>query len=106
MTLIIYDVIKGVDALNMAFSLVLSALLEQMWSRGKDSNLLYKITLGAEGFLVLLGGMVFIAYSILKEIQPQNQLFSIAFGVNLIYIIGSTITVILGFWSRTLKEEK
>lgn len=97
------DTIKEVDTLNMMFSLVLSALLEQIWSHDGDKGGLYNITLGFEGLLTILGGMLFMAYSIIEILQPANILLERAFWINLGYIIASTIVVILGFVSRSLK---
>lgn len=102
---ILHDTIKEVDALNMMFSLVLSALLEQIWSRAANGGKLYNITLGVEGVLTVLGGMLFVAYSIVKITDPVNQLLKFSFELNLGYIIISTITVLLGFLSRARYEK-
>lgn len=99
------DTIKEVDTLNMMFSLVLSALLEQIWSKPTNSGNLYNVTLGVEGVLTILGGMLFMAYSIVKITDPTNQLLQYSFNLNIVYIIASTVVVLLGFLSRTRYEK-
>ena len=96
------DTIKEVDALNMMFSLVLSALLEQIWSKEADKSWLYSITLGIEGILTLIGAMLFMAYSIIKITDPQKKKLQKSFELNVGYIIVSVSIVILGFLSRSL----
>lgn len=103
---IIYDTIKEIDTLNMMFSLVLSALLEQIWSKTKeDKSGLYNFTLGMEGLLTIMGGMLFVAYSIIRIINPNNRLLQLSFELNVGYIICSTIVVLLGFFSRAIYEK-
>lgn len=99
------DTIKEVDTLNMMFSLVLSALLEQIWSKDVNKGKLYSFTLGVEGVLTVIGAMLFIAYSIAKVVAPQNDLLEISFELNLGYIIASMIVVLLGFVSRSLIQK-
>lgn len=101
---IIYDTIKEVDTLNMMFSLVLSALLEQMWSKNGKGGL-YKITLATEGGLTIAGGMLFMAYSIVEITDMDNQLKQMSFEINMGYIIISIIVVLLGFFSRAIREK-
>lgn len=101
---IICDTIKEVDALNMMFSLVLSALLEQIWSKNGRGGL-YSFTLGVEGVLTIVGGMLFMAYSIIRIISPDNQLLQLSFEINIGYIIVSIIVVLLGFFSRAIHEK-
>lgn len=103
---IMHDTIKGEDTLNMMFSLVLSALLEQIWSKNKNNgNGLYSFTLCVEGILTIIGGMLFVAYSIMQIVNPCNRLLQWSFWLNVIYIICSTIFVLLGFLSRAIREE-
>ena len=99
---IIYDTIQEVDTINMMFSLVLSALFEQIWSK-KGSSWLYNITLGAEMAMAFIGCMLFLTYSII-QIFPDNQLVMMAFEVNIGYIIMSTVVILLGFYSRAIYE--
>ena len=101
---IVRDTIREVDALNMMFSLVLSALLEQIWSKEASKSWLHSLTLGLEGVLTIVGGMLFVAYSILKITDPQNQLILYNFELNVGYIVASTIVVLLGFYSRAIHE--
>lgn len=102
---IIHDTIQDIDALNVMFSLVLSALLEQIWSKEDGAGLLYNITLGAEGILTLVGAMLFIAYSIVEITSPENRLLTLSFEINVGYIIASAVGVILGFGSRAMVEK-
>lgn len=88
----------------MMFSLVLSALLEQIWSKN-GKGWLYSFTLGVEGVLTLMGGMLFMAYSITRIITLDNLLLSMSFELNAGYIIASTIVVLLGFLSRAIDEK-
>ena len=69
---IIYETIRGVDTINMMFSLVLSALFEQIWSK-KGSHWLYNITLGAEMAMAFIGCMLFLAYSIIEKNRFWTQ---------------------------------
>lgn len=101
---IIHDTIKEVDTLNMMFSLVLSALLEQIWSKNSQGGL-YNFTLGAEGGLTVIGGMLFIAYSIVEQTDADNVLMQLSFELNVGYIIISIIVVLLGFFSRAIHEK-
>ena len=105
-TNVIKDTIKEVDTINMTFSLVLSALLEQIWSKNGNKGKLYNFTLGVEGFLTIIGGMLYVAYSIVKTTAPDNELLKKAYEFNIAYIIVSIIVVILGFFSRALSEKK
>ena len=102
---IVRSTIGEVDTLSMMFSLVLSALLEQIWSRGVNKGKLYGFTLGVEGVFVILGGMLFTAYSIVKITNPENQLLRFSFELNVGYIVASTIVVVLGFLSRAIHEK-
>lgn len=102
---IIHDAIQGVDALNMMFSLVLSALLEQIWSKKDSSGLLYNITLGVESILTITGAMLFIAYSIVEITSPENILLVQSFKINVGYIVASVAVVVLGFLSRAMVEK-
>ena len=101
---IIQDTIKEVDTLNMMFSLVLSALLEQIWSKNSQ-GWLYNFTLGAEGGLTVIGGMLFMAYSIVEQTDADNGLMQLSFELNVGYIIISVIVVLLGFFSRAIYEK-
>lgn len=100
---VIFETIREVNTLNMMFSLVLSAFLEQMWSKNGKSGL-YSFTLGVEGGLTIIGGMLFVAYSIVEEDQG-NQLMQLSFGLNMGYIMISIIVVLLGFISRAIREK-
>ncbi len=99
---LIFDTIKTIDMLNMSFSLVLSAMLEQIWSKESTRNSFYKIMLGCEVFLTILGGMLYVAYSI---VDSKNQLLQQSFQINLGYVIASSIVVTLGFLSRSLVKK-
>lgn len=101
---ILRDTIKEVDTLNMMFSLVLSALLEQIWSKNGKSGL-YNFTLGVEGGLTIVGAMLFMAYSIVEITDKDNQLKQVAFELNVGYIIISIIVVLLSFLSRAISEK-
>lgn len=100
---IINNTIKKVDTLNMMFSLVLSALLEQIWSKNSRGGL-YSFTLGMEGLLTIIGGMLFVAYSIVEILNPKHDLLRSSFTLNIIYIIISTIVVLMGFFSRAISK--
>lgn len=101
---ILRDTIKNVDTLNMMFSLVLSALLEQMWSK-REGGSLYGAALYAEVGLTVIGGMLFMAYSIVEITDKGNQIRQLSFELNVGYIVFSTIVVLLGFVSRALREK-
>lgn len=101
---IIRDTIKEVDTLNMMFSLVLSALLEQIWSKNGKGGL-YSFTLGVEGGLTIIGGMLFMAYSIVEKTDADNLLLQLSFELNVGYIIISIIVVLLCFVSRAIREK-
>lgn len=101
---IVQDTIREVDTLNMMFFLVLSALLEQIWSKNSQGGL-YNFTLGAEGGLTIVGGMLFIAYSIVEQTDANNVLMQLSFELNVGYIIISIIVVLLGFFSRAIHEK-
>ncbi len=101
---IMYDTIREVDTLNMMFSLVLSAFLEQMWSKNSKGGL-YSFTLGVEGALTVVGGMLFMAYSIVEKTDVNNQLIKLSFELNVGYIITSIIVILLGFFSRAIHEK-
>lgn len=98
---LIGNTIKTIDMLNMSFSLVLSAMLEQIWNKESTKNSFYKIMLGCEVLLTVLGGMLYVAYSI---VDSKNQLLQQSFGINLGYVIASSIVVALGFLSRSLRR--
>lgn len=98
-TALISDTIKTIDMLNMSFSLVLSAMLEQIWSRESSKKSFYKIMLGCEICLTVLGGMLYVAYSI---VDKNNPLLQSSFDINLGYVIASSVVVALGFLSRSL----
>lgn len=103
---IVQDTIKSVDTINMMFSLVLSAFLEQIWSKTKDNgNWLYSFTLGMEGFLTIIGGMLFVSYSITKMTDNDNQLLQVSFGVNVGYVVFSILVVLAGFYSRAIRKK-
>lgn len=99
---IIGDTIKTIDMLNMSFSLILSAMLEQIWSKESTRNSFYKIMLGCEVCLTILGGMLYVAYSI---VDLNSQLLQKSFEINLGYVIASSIVVALGFLSRSLVKK-
>lgn len=99
---IIYDTIKDTNTLNIVFSLVLSALLEQIWSKNGKTGL-YDFTLGFEGVLAIIGGMLFMAYSIVQTLTLTNKLLQLSFYFNVGYIIISTIVVLMGFFSRSIR---
>ena len=98
----IRDTIKTVDMLNMSFSLVLSAMLEQIWSKESTRNQLHRTMLGFEVFLTIIGGMLYVSYSI---VSVGNQLLQKSFELNLGYAIASSVIVALGFLSRSLDKK-
>lgn len=93
------EAIQSIDMLNMSFSLILSAMLEQIWSKNNVQGFLYEVTKGCEIAFVFVGGMLYIAYSMASE---NSQLLQKAFEMNLGYTIISAIIVILGFLTRSL----
>ena len=99
---LIRDTVKTIDMLNLSFSLILSATLEQIWSKESAKNSFYKITLGCEICLTFFGGMLFMAYSLLEKTNP---LWNNSFEINLGYAIASSIVVALGFFSRSLVKK-
>lgn len=101
-TNIIGETIKTIDMLNMSFSLILSAMLEQIWSKESTRNSFYKIMLGCEVCLTIFGGMLYVAYSIVNQ---GNQLLQKSFEINLGYVIATSIVVALGFLSRSLVKK-
>lgn len=99
---LIADTIKTVDMLNMSFSLILSAMLEQIWSKESTKNSFHKMMLGCEILLTILGGMLYVAYSI---VDKGNQLLQKSLQINVGYIVASSVVVALGFLSRSLVKE-
>ena len=61
---------------------------------------LYRVTLGCELVLTILGGILYVAYSI---VDKSNQLYADALSINSVYVTVSVISVVLGFLSRSLK---
>lgn len=61
---------------------------------------LYRVTLGCELVLTILGGILYVAYSI---VDKSNQLYADALSINSVYVTVSVIIVVLGFLSRSLK---
>lgn len=105
-TNIIVDAISSIDTMNIMFSLVLSAFLEQASNKERDSGFLYDATLTSEGVLTLVGAVIFMCYSLLKDIAPSNQLLQMSFVINLIYIGFSILIVFLGFISRSFYQKE
>lgn len=101
---VIYDTIKNVDTLNMMFSLVLSAFLEQMWSKN-GKGWLHSFTLAVEVVLTVIGSMLFVTYSIVEITDAENRLLQLSFGLNVGYIIFSIIVVLMSFFSRAIHEK-
>lgn len=99
---LIRDTIRTIDMLNMSFSLILSAMLEQIWSKESVRNSFYKIMLGCEICLTIFGGMLYVAYSI---VEATNPLLGKSFEINLGYAIASSVVVALGFLSRSLVKK-
>lgn len=95
-------VIMRLDSLSLMFSLVLSAGLEQAWNNKKP--LKYKITMLLEMALAILGLLLYLTYSILNIIAPNNPYLVSRYGVHLFYIIVSTLVVIGGFIVRAYEE--
>lgn len=108
------NLLQKIDTLNLMFSLVLSAALEQMWNNKRA--LKFKITMILELVLASLGFIWFFARSFANimilhnnEGDPyifesffQNKINMLTF--NTLYIIIGTIVIIFGFAFRVNHE--
>ena len=101
---LIYYTLKSIDTFSLAFSLVLSAFLEQMWNKDKIIHAWNNGVIIAEGLFVLAGVAIYMTYSLLDIWDPSHEylFFSYSFNINIIYIISSFISVFIGFVSRAL----
>ncbi len=98
------DTILRIDTISLFFSLVLSATLEQVWNNKKQIK--YKITQIGELILSTLGLIMYLTYSLWNIYDPCNPYFTNQFAINLIYIIISTVFVIIGFLIRAIVEKE
>lgn len=98
------DVILRLDTISLMFSLVLSAGLEQVWNNKKQWK--YKLTQYGELTLALIGLVLYLSYSLMYILDPKNPYLQARFGVNLLYIITSTVVVIAGFVARAFPDKE
>lgn len=96
------DVILRLDTLSLMFSLILSAGLEQMWNN--KSQLKFKIIMFLEIGMAIVGLLLYLAYSMLSIIQPENVYLQNRFIVHLLYVIFGIIVVIVGFVVRSITD--
>lgn len=99
----IKEIFELPDTLNISYSLMLSAFVEQLmhYSNNKKQGI-EDFLLGTKGLLTLLGGLMFIAYSI--NTFPESLLISNICSMNVIYTVFSSVIIILGFWPNTINE--
>ena len=100
------DVIKKIDTLSLMFSLVLSALMEQMWNNKKSAA--YKFTQVFGIIIAVIGLVLYLLFSILNIYNENNSYLQNIYGINLGYIIVSVVYVMVSFIARAFdfKEEK
>lgn len=92
------DVVARIDTLSLMFSLVLSALLEQMWNA--IENVAYNFTKIIGVILAVAGLVMYLLFSILQLHDDANPYLQEMFGINLGYIIVSVLFVICSFATR------
>lgn len=100
---IMYYTLKKVDALNISFSLSLSALLESTWHL---NNIKYKIVYFSVFLTTIIGAILYAIFMVLLVVSPQNGLLINQFYINVVYIVISTIITIISFFSRSVKIEE
>lgn len=101
------NLLKRNDTLNLMFSLILSAALEQLWNNKRE--LKYKITLLLELLLTIVGFIWYIVRSIAEIIilnKAEGALYAFEsfflndqnmFMLNVFYIIFGFVVIICGF---------
>ena len=108
------NLFEKIDTLNLMFSLVLSAALEQMWNNERE--LKYKITMILEVVLAVLGFIWFIARSFADIMishkgagttyifEPFFQNSDNMFWFNVLYIVIGAVVIVCGFAFRANRE--
>lgn len=96
---IIENAIKSIDALNLAFSLMLSAFLEMEWSKNKTK--FTRAIIRLELFFVIVGGALYVLYSASELSDKVNFLTKHSFIMNVCYIIVTFISALAGFVARS-----
>lgn len=107
------NMFRRIDVLNLMFSLILSAALEQIWNNKRE--LRYKITMILEVVLSALGFIWYIARSfadiIIQKSTDTEYVFEsffqdgkTMFWFNVLYTIVGAIVIICGFAFRAYRE--
>lgn len=108
------NLFQKIDTLNLMFSLVLSAALEQMWNNKRE--LKYKITMILEVVLSVFGFIWFFARSFAEIMishksaettyvfEPFFQNSNNMLWFNVLYIVVGAIVIVCGFAFRANRE--
>lgn len=93
---------SDLNVLNMMVSFILTVLLEQIWNfESTESNAARMATMGIDLFLLVVGIMLYVIFTILEGFKIENFLVAHKIAINWIFLIFSLFTIIFNILVRS-----